>query len=115
LMDAQKGVEMFNKTNIAVLGVVENMALHTCSNCGTTEAIFGAGGGETIAKEYQVPLLGQLPLASGIRAQADKGIPSVIANDGAGDEYAEYYLNIAKNIETNIDKFAKSRDDGRIF
>lgn len=115
LMDAQKGVEMFNKTNIAVLGVVENMALHTCSNCGTTEAIFGAGGGETIAKEYQVPLLGQLPLASGIRAQADKGIPSVIANEGAGDEYAEYYLNIAKNIETNIYKFAKSRDDGRIF
>lgn len=115
LMDAQKGVEMFNKTNIAVLGVVENMALHTCSNCGTTEAIFGTGGGEIIAKEYQVPLLGRLPLASGIRSQADKGIPSVIANDGAGDEFAEYYLNIAKNIETNIDKFAKSRDDGRIF
>lgn len=115
LMDAQKGVEMFNKTNIAVLGVVENMALHTCSNCGTSEAIFGAGGGEIIAQEYQVPLLGQLPLASGIRSQVDKGIPSVIANDGAGDEFADYYLNIAKNIESNIDKFAKSRDDGRIF
>lgn len=115
LMDAQKGIEMFNKTNIPVVGVVENMALHTCSNCGTTEAIFGAGGGETIAKEYQVPLLGQLPLASGIRAQADKGKPSVIANNGAGDDYAEYYLAIAKNIEANINKFAKTRDDGRIF
>ena len=115
LMDAQKGIEMFNKTNIPVIGVVENMALHTCSNCGHTEAIFGAGGGESIAKEYQVPLLGQLPLASDIRAQADKGVPSVIANDGQGDDYAPFYLDIATNIEANIEKFAKKRDDGRIF
>lgn len=115
LMDAQKGIEMFNKTSIPVIGVVENMALHTCSNCGHTEAIFGAGGGESIAKEYQVPLLGQLPLASDIRAQADKGVPSVIANDGQGDDYALFYLDIATNIEANIEKFAKKRDDGRIF
>ena len=115
LMDAQKGIEMFNKTSIPVIGVVENMALHTCSNCGHTEAIFGAGGGESIAKEYQVPLLGQLPLASDIRAQADKGVPSVIANDGQGDDYAPFYLDIATNIEANIEKFAKKRDDGRIF
>lgn len=115
LMDAQKGIEMFNKTSIPVIGVVENMALHTCSNCGHTEAIFGAGGGESIAKEYQVPLLGQLPLASEIRAQADKGVPSVIANDGQGDDYAPFYLDIATNIEANIEKFAKKRDDGRIF
>jgi len=115
LMDAQKGIEMFNKTSIPVIGVVENMALHTCSNCGHTEAIFGAGGGESIAKEYQVPLLGQLPLASDIRAQADKGEPSVIANLGEGDSYAHFYLDIAKNIEANIAKFAKKRDDGRIF
>ena len=115
LMDAQKGIEMFNKTNIPILGVVENMALHTCSSCGHTEAIFGAGGGESIAAQYQVPLLGQLPLASAIRAQADLGQPSVIANDGEGDDYAPYYLSIAKNIEANIAKFAKVRDDGRIF
>lgn len=111
LLDAQKGVEMFNKTNIPVLGVVENMALHTCSNCNHTEAIFGTGGGEFIAEQYQVPLLGQLPLASGIRAQVDKGVPSVLADD----EFAQYYLNIAKNIETNINKFAKPVDDKRIF
>ncbi|MDE0843049.1 MAG: iron-sulfur cluster carrier protein ApbC [Psychrobacter pacificensis] len=111
LMDAQKGVEMFNKTNIPVLGVVENMALHTCSNCNHTEAIFGSGGGEFIAEQYQVPLLGQLPLASGIRAQVDKGVPSVLADD----EFASYYLSIAKNIETNIAKFAKPVDDKRIF
>ncbi|MFK3915615.1 iron-sulfur cluster carrier protein ApbC [Psychrobacter sp. NPDC078501] len=111
LLDAQKGVEMFNKTNIPVLGVVENMALHTCSNCNHTEAIFGTGGGEFIAEQYQVPLLGQLPLASGIRAQVDKGVPSVLADD----EFAQYYLDIAKNIETNINKFAKPIDDKRIF
>ncbi|QOD13568.1 iron-sulfur cluster carrier protein ApbC [Psychrobacter sp. 28M-43] len=111
LLDAQKGVEMFNKTNIPVLGVVENMALHTCSNCNHTEAIFGTGGGEFIAEKYQVPLLGQLPLASGIRAQVDKGVPSVLADD----EFATYYLSIAKNVETNINKFAKPVDDKRIF
>lgn len=111
LLDAQKGVEMFNKTNIPVLGVVENMALHTCSNCNHTEAIFGTGGGEFIAEQYHVPLLGQLPLASGIRAQVDKGVPSVLADD----EFAQYYLDIAKNIETNINKFAKPVDDKRIF
>ncbi|GAB2646473.1 iron-sulfur cluster carrier protein ApbC [Psychrobacter pocilloporae] len=111
LLDAQKGVEMFNKTSIPVLGVVENMALHTCSNCNHTEAIFGTGGGEMIAEQYHVPLLGQLPLASGIRAQVDKGKPSVLADD----EFANYYINIAKNIETNIDKFAKPVDDKRIF
>ena len=111
LLDAQKGIEMFNKTSIPVLGVVENMALHTCSNCNHTEAIFGTGGGEIIAEQYQVPLLGQLPLASGIRAQVDKGVPSVLADD----EFATYYLSIAKNIETNINKFAKPVDDKRIF
>ena len=111
LLDAQKGIEMFNKTNIPVIGVVENMALHTCSNCNHTEAIFGVGGGEQIAKQYQVPLLGQLPLASGIRAQVDKGEPSVLAND----EFAPYYIAIAKNIEATINKFAKPVDDQRIF
>ena len=111
LLDAQKGIEMFNKTNIPVLGVVENMALHTCSNCNHTEAIFGTGGGEKIAEQYQVPLLGQLPLARGIRAQVDKGEPSVLADD----EFAPYYLSIAKNIEANINKFAKPVDDKRIF
>ncbi|WP_352289544.1 P-loop NTPase, partial [Psychrobacter sp. GW64-MNA-CIBAN-0177] len=82
---------------------VENMALHTCSNCNHTEAIFGTGGGEKIAEQYQVPLLGQLPLASVIRAQVDNGEQSVLADD----EFAPYYMRIAKNIEANINKFAK--------
>ncbi|WP_410472696.1 iron-sulfur cluster carrier protein ApbC [Faucicola mancuniensis] len=111
LLDAQKGIEMFHKTQIPVLGVVENMALHTCSNCGHVDEIFGNGGGENLAKDYQVPLLGKLPLATNIRKQADMGKPSVIADD----EFAKFYLNIAENVEKNIGKFAKKHDENRIF
>lgn len=110
LLDAQKGMEMFLKTDIAVIGVVENMALHTCTNCGHVDAIFGADGGTELAERYQVPLLGQLPLATDIRTQMDKGEPSVMA----GDEFAVYYENIAKNIDTHIGKFDKGAS-GRIF
>lgn len=110
LLDAQKGMEMFLKTDIAVIGMVENMALHTCTNCGHVDAIFGADGGTELAERYQVPLLGQLPLATDIRTQMDKGEPSVMA----GDEFAVYYENIAKNIDTHIGKFDKGAS-GRIF
>lgn len=111
LLDAQKGIEMFHKTQIPVIGIIENMALHTCSNCGHTETIFGAGGGKTMAENYQVPLLGQLPLAIDIRQQVDKGEPSVLV----GDKFAEYYLKIANNIEHNIQKFTKSHHNNRFF
>lgn len=111
LLDAQKGIEMFNKTDIGVIGVVENMALHTCTNCGHVDEIFGIGGGENLAKEYQVPLLGQLPIAKKIRENMDNGTPSVLAND----EFSEFYVNIAKHIEQNIAKFAKTHDNNRIF
>jgi ATP-binding protein involved in chromosome partitioning len=84
LLDAKKGVEMFRKVKIPVLGVVENMSLHTCSNCGHSEPVFGEGGGDRIAKEYDTVLLGQLPLALKVREQADSGTPSVIA-DPEGD------------------------------
>lgn len=114
LMDAQKGIELFHKTDIAVLGLVENMALHTCGQCGHTEAIFGQGGGEQIANQYGVPLLGQLPLASGIREQADKGLPSVIANNGAGDDFAVFYMDIAKAVDNGIGPYAKQAT-ARIF
>ncbi|WIO73570.1 iron-sulfur cluster carrier protein ApbC [Porticoccaceae bacterium LTM1] len=80
LLDAQKGIEMFRKVNIPVLGVVENMAMHTCSNCGHSEHIFGEGGGERIARDYQTELLGALPLDRTIREQVDGGNPTVIAD-----------------------------------
>ena len=96
LLDAKKGVEMFRKVKIPVLGVVENMSLHTCRECGHTEPVFGEGGGERIAKEYDTVLLGQLPLASSIREQADNGRPSVIAEpDG---QIAGFFSNIADNV-----------------
>ncbi|MGY0217611.1 iron-sulfur cluster carrier protein ApbC [Endozoicomonadaceae bacterium StTr2] len=96
LLDAKKGIEMFRKVSIPVLGVVENMAVHTCSNCGHTEHLFGEGGGSRIADSYGVELLGSLPLAMSIREQADGGRPTV-AND-ADSEIAGFYREIARNM-----------------
>ncbi|HLS98191.1 MAG: iron-sulfur cluster carrier protein ApbC [Porticoccaceae bacterium] len=89
LLDARKGIEMFRKVNIPVLGIIENMAMHICSNCGHVEHIFGEGGGERVAGEYQVPLLGSLPLDRRIREQTDAGTPTV-ALDPDGPIAAEY-------------------------
>lgn len=111
LLDVKKGVELFKKTHIPVIGIVENMALHTCQNCGHTEAIFGEHGADEMAQAYGVPLLGRLPLARGIREQMDKGEPSV----AVGDDHAKFYMQIAQNIVDGIDNFAKARDDKRIF
>lgn len=79
LLDAKRGIEMFRKVRVPVLGIVENMSLHTCSCCGHQEAIFGEGGGHYIAEHYDAPLLGQLPLTLSTREQMDHGIPPVIA------------------------------------
>ena len=78
-LDARKAIAMFEKVNIPVLGLVENMAVHVCSNCGHAEHIFGSGGGQAMAARYNVPLLGALPLDVGIREQADAGTPIVAA------------------------------------
>ncbi len=78
LLDARKGIEMFAKVDIPVLGIVENMAVHICSQCGHSEHIFGAEGGGRIAAEYGVELLGSLPLDVSIRVQTDKGVPTVV-------------------------------------
>jgi ATP-binding protein involved in chromosome partitioning len=100
LLDARKGVEMFYKVKIPVLGVVENMSTHVCSHCGHQEAIFGKGGGEKIAKEYDVLLLGQLPLIKKIREQTDSGVPSVVA-EPEGD-IALMYREIAKKVAARL-------------
>ena len=94
LLDARKGLQMFRRVEVPVLGVVENMAWHTCSNCGHHEAIFGAGGGERLASEYGIEMLGQLPLDLRIREQADGGCPTVAA-DPEG-ELAQRYRGIAR-------------------
>ncbi len=94
LLDAQKGIEMFVKVNIPVLGVVENMAVHRCSSCGHEEHIFGEGGGQRIADDYGSQLLGALPLALSIREEADGGNPSVIADPESA--IAKNYRDIAQ-------------------
>ncbi len=100
LLDARKGIEMFAKVDIPVLGVVENMAVHTCSQCGHSEHIFGNEGGERIAAEYGVPLLGALPLALSIREQTDAGKPSVIAESDS--DIAGVYLSIADKVAASL-------------
>lgn len=96
LLDARKGIEMFRKVNIPVLGVVENMSVHICSHCGHEEPLFGEGGGERIAEEYQTELLGQLPLHRTIREQTDSGSPSVVAEPDS--EVARRYRDIARRV-----------------
>ncbi len=80
LLDARKGIEMFRKVAVPVLGIIENMSLHICSQCGHEEAIFGAGGGAAVAEEYGVALLARLPLAVETREQSDAGHPILLAN-----------------------------------
>ncbi|MDP3678475.1 MAG: iron-sulfur cluster carrier protein ApbC [Methylotenera sp.] len=100
LLDARKGLKMFEKVNIPILGIVENMSTHICSQCGHEEHIFGAGGGELMAKDYQVDLLGSLPLDIGIRIQADSGKPTVIANPDS--KIASIYKEIARKAAIKI-------------
>lgn len=111
LLDARKGIEMFRKVEIPVLGVVENMALHVCSNCGHAEHVFGQGGGERIAKEYETELLGALPLDVTIREQTDSGKPTVVA-DPEG-RIAEIYRQIARRVGASVAR-AASQDSKRI-
>jgi len=100
LLDARKGLKMFEKVNVPVLGVVENMSTHICSQCGHEEAVFGAGGGERLAAESGVELLGQLPLDMRIREQADSGRPTVVAEPGG--ELAQRYHEIARRAAARL-------------
>ena len=109
LMDAVKGIELFNRVQIPVMGVIENMSTHICSNCGYEEQIFGQGGGDKLAEQYDIPLLGRLPLNVSIRENVDAGTPSVIA----GDDAADSYIAIAKQIAKKLPKAEK--DQNRIF
>lgn len=100
LLDAKKGIEMFRKVNIPVLGVVENMATHTCSQCGHKEAIFGEHGGQRLAEEFDVTLLGMLPLKMEIRELADGGKPSVAADPES--EVSREYRAIARALAVQL-------------
>ncbi|CAG4888333.1 iron-sulfur cluster carrier protein ApbC [Paraburkholderia saeva] len=105
LLDAKKGLKMFEKVGIPILGIVENMGMHICSNCGHEEHIFGAGGGERMGKEYGVDVLGSLPLDIAIREQADSGQPTVVADpDG---RIADIYRSIARKVAIHIAERAR--------
>ena len=105
LLDAKKGIKMFEKVGVPILGIVENMAVHVCSNCGHVEHIFGADGGKKMAADYGMDYLGALPLDMHIRLQADSGKPSVVADpDG---EVAQIYKKVARDVAVKIAQQAK--------
>jgi ATP-binding protein involved in chromosome partitioning len=100
LIDARKGLKMFEKVGVPIVGVVENMSIHICSNCGRAEHIFGEGGAERMCREYNVPFLGALPLDIRIREQADSGRPTVVADpDGPT---AQIYKEIARKVAVSV-------------
>ena len=111
LLDARKGLKMFEKVNIKILGIVENMSTHICSKCGHEEHIFGSGGGEKMCSDYKVEFLGGLPLDIRIREQTDSGTPTVVANpDG---EIARQYKQIARRVAVRIADMAQ--DHSAVF
>jgi ATP-binding protein involved in chromosome partitioning len=100
LMDATKGMKMFQKVGIPILGIVENMSMHICSKCGHEEHIFGEGGAERMGKDYDIEVLGRLPLDIRIREQTDAGKPPVVADPGG--RVAEIYRGIARRVAVRI-------------
>jgi ATP-binding protein involved in chromosome partitioning len=106
LLDARKGLKMFEKVEVPVLGIVENMSIHICSNCGHEEHIFGEGGGQRMADQYDVDFLGALPLDIKIREQVDSGRPSVVAEpDG---RIAQIYREIARRTAAKLSLQSKN-------
>jgi len=109
LIDARKGLKMFEKVGIPIIGVVENMSLHICSNCGHEERIFGEGGGERMCKDYNVEFLGALPLDGAIRADTDAGKPSVVSDpDG---RVTDIYKMIARRVAVKIGETAEDHSN----
>lgn len=104
LLDARKGLQMFRKVDVPVLGLIENMSSHVCPNCGHEDAIFGHGGGERLGTEFGVPLLGTLPLDTTIRAQADGGAPTVVGDPGGA--LAARYHAIARLAAARLETLA---------
>ncbi|TVR62930.1 MAG: iron-sulfur cluster carrier protein ApbC [Candidatus Competibacteraceae bacterium] len=106
LLDARKGLKMFEKVEVSVLGIVENMSIHICSQCGHEEYIFGAGGGQRMADQYQVPFLGSLPLDIRIREETDNGQPTVIAEPDS--RIAGLYREIARRASARLSLQARN-------
>lgn len=110
LLDARKGIEMFRKVDVPILGIVENMSTHICSNCGHEEALFGSGGGDRLAAEYGVDVIGRLPLELEIREKTDGGNPVVASTPETGA--AQAYFQLAKNVQRKIEELGQSKQGG---
>lgn len=110
LLDARKALKMFEKVEVPVLGVVENMATHICTNCGHEEHIFGSGGGERMAEQYAVAYLGSLPLDIRIREQADSGTPTVAAIPDS--DLTARYREIARNTAGRLSRQPRNKSLG---
>ncbi|MDC5852612.1 iron-sulfur cluster carrier protein ApbC [Vibrio europaeus] len=113
LADARKGAAMFNKVDVPVVGLVENMSYHICSHCGEKEHIFGAGGAEKMANEYGLDLLAQIPLHIQMREDIDKGIPTVAARPES--EHAQQYLALAEAVSARLYWRGKTKPDSIMF
>lgn len=100
LIDAKKGITMFNKVDTHISGIIENMSLFTCSQCGFEEAIFGTGGGEQLAKQFELPFLGKLPLHINYRQDCDQGKPTVSKNEVS--TLVKPYLELAETLAINL-------------
>ncbi|PHM66062.1 ATPase [Xenorhabdus stockiae] len=100
LIDAMKGIVMFQKVSVPVLGIIENMSTHICNNCGHHEAIFGTGGAEKLAEKYECQLLGKIPLHISLREDLDRGEPTVISQPDS--QFADIYREIAANIAAQM-------------
>ena len=111
LIDARKALKMFEKVNVPILGVVENMSVHVCSKCGHAEHIFGEGGGAKMATDYDIEVLGSLPLDMSIRQGLDEGRPSVVADPD--NTIGKIYSSVARKISMNIAK--RKRDYSQSF
>ncbi len=107
LIDAKKALKMFEKVEVPVLGIIENMAVHICSNCGHAEHIFGEGGAQKMAAQYEVPVLGSLPLQLSIREQADSGTPTVAADPESA--ISQIYREIARKLGAKLALQAKNK------
>jgi len=111
LLDARKGLKMFEKVNIPILGIVENMSTHVCPNCGHESHIFGEGGADRMANDYQVEVLGNIPLDIDIRRQADSGKPTVVA--APDSRAAQIYRQIARRVAVKLAE--KQQDHSAVF
>lgn len=108
LLDARKAIQMFRKVDVTVLGIVENMSTHICSNCGHEETIFGSGGGERMSEDFDVPLLGKLPLAMQIRSDLDRGMPTVVSDPES--ELTASFREMARNTAARLSTRSRNLD-----